>query len=82
MSDRPGGPFGLHEPASARAAALEIEVETALSLGRATANALRELSPEASAAFRRQLQRELNRLKLAGPGGTDVAAMRLRAFMD
>jgi BMFP domain-containing protein YqiC len=76
MSDHPG------EPASARAAALEIELETAMSLSRATANALRELSPEASAVFRRQLQRELNRLKLAGPGGVDVAAMRLRAFLD
>jgi hypothetical protein len=83
MSDHStGGPFGPHEPASARNAVLEIEVETALSLGRAAANALRELSPEASAVFRRQLQRELNRLKLSGPGGVDVAAMRLRAFLD
>lgn len=81
MNDHTAGPFSPYPPASAQAAALEIEIETALALGRAAANALLELSPEASAVFRRQLQRELNRLKLAGPGGVDVAAMRLRTYL-
>jgi hypothetical protein len=67
---------------SAQVAAFEIEIETALALGRAAANALIELSPESAEVFRRQLRRELHRLKLAGPGPVDVAAMRLRAYLN
>jgi hypothetical protein len=82
MTDHSGGPYGSHAPSSARVAAFEIEIETALALGRATANALMELSPESADVFRRQIRRELNRLKMAGPGGVDVAAMRLRAYLE
>jgi hypothetical protein len=81
MNDQSGGLYGSHAPSSAQAAALEIEIETALALGRAAANALLELSPEAAEVFRGQVRRELHRLKLAGPGGVDVAAMRLRAYL-
>jgi hypothetical protein len=81
MNDFSGGPFGPHAPSSARAAAFEIEVETALALGRAAANTLLELSPESAELFRRHVRREVQRLKLAGPGGVDVAAMRLRTYL-
>ena len=60
---------------------LVVPLQTALALGRAAANTLLELSPETAEAFRRQIRRELHRLKLAGPGGVDVAAMRLRAYL-
>jgi hypothetical protein len=82
MNDQSGAHLGSHAPSSARAAAYEIEIETALALGRAAANALIELSPESAEVFRRQLRRELHRLKLAGPGTVDVAAMRLRAYLN
>lgn len=81
MNEFSGGPFGPHAPSSARAAAFEIEIETALSLSRAAANTLLELSPETAEVFRRHVRREVQRLKLAGPGGVDVAAMRLRAYL-
>lgn len=81
MNDKPRDLDGSQAPSSARTAAFEIEVETALALGRAAASALMELSPEAAEVFRRQVRRELNRLKLAGPGGVDVAAMRLRSYL-
>lgn len=82
MNDQTRGLSGSPAPQSARTAALEIELETALALGRAAANALMELSPEAAEVFRRQVRRELARLKLAGPGHVDVAAMRLRTYLE
>jgi hypothetical protein len=81
MNDPTGGRHSPHDPASARTAALEIEIEAALALCRATAATLRELSPESSAIFRRKLNHELQRMKLFGPGGADVAAMKLRSFL-
>ena len=81
MNDHSGGRTGPHAPSSARVAVFEIEIETALALGRAAANTLTELSPEAAEIFRRHVRREVQRLKLAGPGGVDVAAMRLRAYL-
>ena len=79
MSDHSRGAFGARPPSSARAAAYEIEIETAL--GRAGADTGTELSAEAAEGFRRHVSREVRRLKLAGPGRADEAAMRLRAYL-
>ena len=71
MSDQSRGAVRAHLPSSARAAAYEIEIETAL--GRADADTVTELSPEAAEVFRRHVRREVRRLGLAGPGRADVA---------
>jgi hypothetical protein len=78
MADYSSGPSGPR--ASARTTSADLDLEAALSLARAAARTLRELSGDADAAFKRNLQREIDRVKLAGPGTPDLVLMRLREF--
>jgi len=81
MADTTGGPFRPHEDLSARSAVHDIDMEVSLSLGRALARTLRQLSPEASDLFGAFLQREIDRLRLSGPGAPEVAAAQLRQIL-
>lgn len=62
-------------------AALEAEVDACRAVSRAATRTLLELSPEASELFRRHMQSEMDRLKLAGPGAPELALMRLKTLM-
>jgi len=81
MADTTGGPLRPHEDLSARSAVVDIDIDVALAIGRAAARTLRQLSPEASDLFSTFLQREIDRLKLTGPGASEVAQLQLRQFM-
>jgi len=81
MADTTGGPARPHEDLSARTAVVDIDLEVALALGRTAARTLRNLSPEASDLFTAFLQREVDRLKLSGPGAPEVAAAQLRQIL-
>lgn len=78
MADQPGGLF--RPRATTRSSSTDLDLEAALSLSRAAARTLREMSPEADAIFKRNLQREIDRVKLSGPGSPDLVVMRLREF--
>ncbi len=80
MADSSGGPLRSHDPATARGAVVDVEIEAALALARASARTVRALSDEANELFKLFLQREIDRLKLAGPGSPDLVIMRLREF--
>lgn len=80
MADYSSGPFGARPGFGARPTSADLDLEAALSLSRAAARTLREISKEADAAFKRNLQREIDRVKLAGPGTPDLIVMRLREF--
>jgi hypothetical protein len=81
MADYTNGPARPREGAAALAAANDIERDVALALSRATARTLRALSDEADEIFKAHIQREIDRLRLSGPGGPDLAVMRLREFL-
>lgn len=81
MADSTGGTFRPHENLSARSAVVDIDMEVSLALGRAAARTLRQVSPEVADLFNTFLQREIDRLKLAGHGAPEVAAMQLRQFL-
>ncbi len=78
MADSPGGSW----PRDASAIRTDhlLDGEVALALSRACARTIKALSPEADRLFHIQLQREMDRLKLAGPGVPDLVMMRLREF--
>ena len=57
-----------------------LDGEVALALARACVRTIKALSPDADRLFNIQLQREMDRLKLAGPGVADLVMMRLREF--
>lgn len=75
------GALRPHEDLSARSSVVDIDLDVTMALSRATARTLRQLSPEASDLFTTFLQREIDRLKLAGPGAPEVAAMQLRQLL-
>ena len=81
MADTTGGPLRPHEDLSARTAVQDIDMEVSLALGRATARTLRQISPEIASLFAIFLQREIDRLKLSGPGAPEVAAAQLRQLL-
>ena len=81
MADTTGGPLRPHETLSPRTSVADIDMEVALAIGRACARTLRNLSPETSDLFTSFLQREIDRLKLSGPGVPEVAAVQLRQFL-
>ena len=80
MSDYSGAAPRAHDTFAARDAAADVNLEASLALARAAARTLRELSPDAETLFKRHLQREIDRLKLSGPGTPDLVLMRLREF--
>jgi hypothetical protein len=63
------------------AAALDVELQVVSALSRAAARTLLEFSPESADLFKVFLQREIDRLKLSGPGTPDLAVLRLREFL-
>ncbi len=69
-----------HDSTTARGAVADVEIDAALALARASARTVRALSDEANELFKLFLQREIDRLKLAGPGSPDLVIMKLREF--
>ncbi|MBS0295067.1 MAG: hypothetical protein JSR45_02060 [Proteobacteria bacterium] len=80
MHDSSGGAPRPHDPPSAQWAAVMAELEAAFALARASARTLAAQSPETRDQFRGHLRREIDRLKLAGPGAPELALMKLREF--
>jgi hypothetical protein len=80
MHDSSGGAPRPHDTPTAQWAAVMAEVEAAFALARASARTLSSLSPETRTTFRGFLQREIDKLKLAGPGAPELALMKLREF--
>jgi hypothetical protein len=66
--------------ATAHDAVADVDIDAALALARASARTVRALSDEANELFKVFLQREIDRLKLSGPGSPDLVVMRLREF--
>jgi hypothetical protein len=69
-----------HDSTTARGAVVDVDIDAALALARASARTVRALSDEANELFKLFLQREIDRLKLAGPGSPDLVIMKLREF--
>jgi hypothetical protein len=80
MSDYSGSPSRLRDNATAHDAVADVDIDAALALARASARTVRALSDEANELFKVFLQREIDRLKLSGPGAPDLVVMRLREF--
>jgi hypothetical protein len=81
MYDDARGLSWPRENSAGRGATLEADVQAALALSRAAARVLLQLSPESAELFKVFLQREIDQLKLAGPGTPDLTVLRLREFL-
>lgn len=69
-------------PFFAWTSAVDVDLQTALALSRASAEALMALSPEGARALREKLQDEVARLELEASPEAEASARSLRQILD
>lgn len=69
-------------PFYAWTSAVDVDLQTALALGRASAEALMAVSPEAARALREKLEVEVARLELEASPESEASVRSIRQILD